>query len=80
MTAKKVTVSDATNTPGTGDVLEFVLPDGHPLVGQGFTVFPESGATTYTGGSIRFTSPGHMALTRELDALKIALTRLHAKP
>ena len=70
---KKITVSDAVGTPGTGDVWEILVPDGHPMVGQQVTLYPDSGATTYNEGSLRFTSPGHKALTAELDALRTTL-------
>lgn len=41
----------------SGAVLHVPVPDGHPLAGQLFTLYPDNGATTYTEGTVKFVSP-----------------------
>lgn len=61
----------------TPTLLVFVPPN-HPMHGQTIELPAASGATTYTEGTIRFTSTEHETLVVELQQLREALGALAA--
>lgn len=55
------------------NVVSVLVPDRHPLCGQQFTIWPQSGATTYNNGTIRFESESLRVVRQGLADLKRAL-------
>lgn len=50
-----------------------LVPDRQPLRGQQFTIWPQSGATNYNNGTIRFESESLRVVRQGLADLKRAL-------
>ena len=66
-------------TPYRDDVFTVVVPNGHPLDGLRATVYPASGATTYTEGRLEVVSPGTIELRKAFRDLAESLTKMQEK-
>ena len=67
---------------GQDDIIIHV-PDGHSLEGQALTMYPASGATTYTDGTVSFRSQRSDAMAEvrnEMAKLREQLTAMGRKP
>lgn len=65
--------------PDRDDVLTVVVPDGHPLDGLRVTVYPASGATTYTDGRLEVVSVGTVELRRAFRDLAETVAKMQEK-
>jgi hypothetical protein len=66
-------------TPDRNDGFTVVVPDGHPLDGLRATVYPVSGATTYTEGRLEVVSPGTIELRKAFRDLAESLAKMQEK-
>jgi hypothetical protein len=63
------------------DTTTIIVPDGHPMAGVKMTLYPESGATTYTEGELEVVSASaHQFRQAVRDLRKTVNTLLEKKP
>ncbi len=65
----------------SSDTTTIIVPDGHPMAGVKMTLYPESGATTYTEGELEVLSTSNFQLRQAIrDLRKTVNTLLEKKP
>ncbi len=63
------------------DTTTVIVPDGHPMAGFKMTLYPASGATTYTEGSLEMVSASAHQLRQAVRDLRQTVnTLLEKKP
>ena len=66
-------------TPDRHDTLTVIVPAGHPLNGLRATLYPVSGATTYTDGHLEIVSAGTIELRKAFRDLAESLAESLSK-
>lgn len=66
-------------TPDRHDTLTVIVPAGHPLDGLRATLYPASGATTYTDGRLEIVSAGTIELRKAFRDLAGAVAQIERK-
>lgn len=61
------------------DTTTIIVPDGHPMAGVKMTVYPESGATTYTEGELEVVSDSTHRFRQAVRDLRQTVTTLLEK-
>jgi hypothetical protein len=63
------------------DAMTVIVPDGHPMAGVKMTLYPESGATTYTEGELEVVSASAHKFRQTIRDLRQTVnTLLEKKP
>lgn len=61
------------------DTTTVIVPDGHPMAGVKMTLYPESGATTYTEGELEVVSDSTHQFRQAVRDLRQTVTTLREK-
>jgi hypothetical protein len=61
------------------DTTIIIVPDGHPMAGVKMTLYPESGATTYTEGELEVVSDSTHRFRQAVRDLRQTVTTLLEK-
>ena len=61
------------------DTMTVIVPDGHPMAGVKITLYPASGATTYTEGEVEVVSDSNYRFRQAVRDLRQTVTTLLEK-
>lgn len=63
----------------SSDTTTIIVPDGHPMAGVKMTLYPESGATTYTEGELEILSTSNFQFRQAIRDLRKTVNTLLEK-